>query len=125
MPIPGNALHDAVSLMGQRLFEPPGVKGWDGGRRWINSSTMLVRINTALSAAAGAGQHGLRADDWVARSGFSDTDGAIEFALSVMLDGRADENLRHALDSHAGDDPAGALRTAVATIAASPAYQLA
>ncbi len=125
MSIPGNALHDAVSLMGQRLFEPPGVKGWDGGRRWINSSTMLVRMNTALSAAGGAGQHGLRADEWVARSGLTDALAAIEFALSVMLDGRADENLRLALSAHAGDDPAEALRTAVATIAASPEYQLA
>jgi uncharacterized protein (DUF1800 family) len=26
---------------GQGLFFPPNVKGWDGGRVWINSSTIL------------------------------------------------------------------------------------
>ena len=31
--------------LGQRLFYPPNVKGWDGGRAWINSSTMLARAN--------------------------------------------------------------------------------
>lgn len=31
--------------IGQGLFYPPNVKGWDGGRAWINSSTMLGRAN--------------------------------------------------------------------------------
>jgi uncharacterized protein (DUF1800 family) len=30
---------------GQSLFFPPNVKGWDGGREWINSSTLLARAN--------------------------------------------------------------------------------
>jgi uncharacterized protein (DUF1800 family) len=36
-----------LSRLGQRLFEPPSVKGWDGGRSWINPSTMLERLNFA------------------------------------------------------------------------------
>lgn len=39
-------LADACDLMGQNLFSPPSVKGWDGGRAWINTSTMFVRQNT-------------------------------------------------------------------------------
>lgn len=31
--------------VGQGLFFPPNVKGWDGGRTWINSSTLLGRSN--------------------------------------------------------------------------------
>ncbi len=31
--------------VGQGLFYPPNVKGWDGGRTWINSSTLLGRSN--------------------------------------------------------------------------------
>ena len=31
--------------IGQGLFFPPNVKGWDGGRAWINSSTLLGRSN--------------------------------------------------------------------------------
>lgn len=38
-------LNDALDLMGQDLFYPPSVKGWDGGRSWINTSTLYVRQN--------------------------------------------------------------------------------
>ncbi len=38
-------LNDALDLMGQRIFFPPSVKGWDGGRAWINTSTFFVRQN--------------------------------------------------------------------------------
>ncbi|GAB5404533.1 MAG: DUF1800 domain-containing protein [Aureliella sp.] len=31
--------------VGQGLYYPPNVKGWDGGRAWINSSTLLGRSN--------------------------------------------------------------------------------
>lgn len=40
-------------LMGQRLFAPPSVKGWDGGRTWINTSTMFMRQNTLLYLLTG------------------------------------------------------------------------
>ncbi|HED53789.1 MAG TPA: DUF1800 domain-containing protein [Phycisphaerales bacterium] len=38
-------LIDAMDLMGQNIFFPPSVKGWDGGRSWINTSTLFVRQN--------------------------------------------------------------------------------
>ncbi len=34
-----------LSGLGQSVFYPPSVKGWDGGKRWINSATMIGRIN--------------------------------------------------------------------------------
>ncbi len=47
------ALAIASDLMGQRLFAPPSVKGWDGGRAWINTSTMFMRQNTLLYLLTG------------------------------------------------------------------------
>lgn len=38
-------LADAMQQIGQGLFYPPNVKGWDGGRAWINASTILGRAN--------------------------------------------------------------------------------
>lgn len=38
-------LVDALDLMGQNLYMPPSVKGWDGGRSWVNTSTLFVRQN--------------------------------------------------------------------------------
>ena len=42
------ALAEACGRMGQSLFAPPSVAGWDGGPRWINSTAMLARANLAL-----------------------------------------------------------------------------
>lgn len=38
-------LASSIQEIGQGLFYPPSVKGWDGGRTWINSSTLLGRSN--------------------------------------------------------------------------------
>ena len=35
----------AMLTLGQGLLYPPSVKGWDGGRTWINSATLLGRSN--------------------------------------------------------------------------------
>jgi uncharacterized protein (DUF1800 family) len=43
----------ASDIMGQRLFAPPSVKGWDGGRTWINTSTVFMRQNTLLYLLTG------------------------------------------------------------------------
>jgi uncharacterized protein (DUF1800 family) len=34
-----------LRLLGQVPFYPPNVKGWDHGRAWINSNTLLMRAN--------------------------------------------------------------------------------
>ncbi|MDQ6882681.1 MAG: DUF1800 domain-containing protein [Candidatus Dormibacteraeota bacterium] len=42
----------AMAAMGQVLFYPPNVAGWPAGTSWINSSTLLNRINFTNAAAA-------------------------------------------------------------------------
>jgi len=41
------AAQNAMRQMGQILFAPPNVKGWDGGNEWISTSTLLFRYNFA------------------------------------------------------------------------------
>jgi uncharacterized protein (DUF1800 family) len=41
----------ALSPMGQDLFEPPDVAGWDAGRTWFATGAMLARMNFAASLA--------------------------------------------------------------------------
>jgi uncharacterized protein (DUF1800 family) len=48
----GFAVNDTLTLnpmlsMGQQLFEPPDVAGWDLGRGWFSSGGMLARMNFA------------------------------------------------------------------------------
>ena len=40
-------LGSAAARLGQDLFQPPSVKGWEGGRLWINSAMLLQRANFA------------------------------------------------------------------------------
>ncbi len=42
-------LANAMDGLGQRLFFPPSVAGWDMGRAWLNSQTFLLRQNLALA----------------------------------------------------------------------------
>ncbi len=41
----------AMKAMWQELFNPPNVKGWDGGADWINTTTLLTRFNFAMQLA--------------------------------------------------------------------------
>ena len=42
-------LSRAMEGLGQRLFYPPSVAGWEGGRAWLNGQTFLLRQNLALA----------------------------------------------------------------------------
>jgi uncharacterized protein (DUF1800 family) len=88
---------DAMGRMGQTLFAPPTVKGWDGGRAWLAAGSLLERIRFAARLAAEA------------------RDGAETLALA--FDGAAPEEVSHAIAS-----ATGAERVALAL--ASPEYQL-
>jgi len=48
-----SVLTDAMDMMGQSVFLPPSVKGWDGGRSWINTSTLFIRQNTLVYMLTG------------------------------------------------------------------------
>jgi uncharacterized protein (DUF1800 family) len=39
------ALDFILSRLGQLPFAPPNVRGWEGGRAWISSSTLMLRYN--------------------------------------------------------------------------------
>ena len=39
--------------LGQDLFAPPNVKGWDGGLSWINTANLLARYNYAAFLVEG------------------------------------------------------------------------
>lgn len=41
--------------LGQGLFYPPSVKGWEGGERWISSTGLLFRQNLAFELTRGTG----------------------------------------------------------------------
>lgn len=57
------ALARACTRMGQSLFRPPGVQGWQEGEAWIHSAAWIERCNFAARFAAGGfGSLGLTKD---------------------------------------------------------------
>ncbi len=50
---PPPATFTALRMLGQELFNPPNVKGWEGGVAWINTNTLLTRHNLALLLTTG------------------------------------------------------------------------
>jgi len=94
--------------LGQGLFEPPSVKGWDGGAAWINSATLIRRSNTArLFAVAAAplpvgGEGSMDAAAWAKVAPHSARTGAAALAdrlEKVFLAVPPSKATRHKLDA--------------------------
>ena len=98
-----------MAPMGQLLFYPPNVAGWPGGTSWINSSTLLNRINFTNAAAR--------------RAPAPSTAPTVDQLTATLIDGNVTSNTRDGLHAFAAahpDDQAGLLFMAMAT----PEFQL-
>lgn len=132
----------AMDMMGQNLLFPPSVKGWDGGRSWINTSTVFVRqnlMNYLLTGRLSSGYDStareerydpapvleplVRADPAAART----PDRVVEYLLRFTL-GRRDESA-HAVLTRFAAGHGGAVTPDIVTgmlllVGAMPEYQL-
>ena len=53
-------LVDQATFMGQTLFQPPSVEGWHEGVEWIDSGTLIERVNFASSEISNLEKPGVR-----------------------------------------------------------------
>ncbi len=84
------ALAQSLEGLGQRLFYPPSVAGWDGGRAWLNGQTFLLRQNLALALTSTTDDRfGRRTDPAsLARRHHRDTPPEqVDFFLQLFLQG--------------------------------------
>lgn len=80
-------LSRAMEGLGQKLFYPPSVAGWDGGRAWLNGQTFLLREHLALALTSTTdNRFGSHADPARLVNRYSPKDPA-EFFLKVFLQG--------------------------------------
>lgn len=68
LSVPPLARYSTARLraMGQQLFQPPNVRGWIGGRSWINSSTLAVRRQVVQQLFSPIREAALNADELAA-----------------------------------------------------------
>jgi len=52
LPEPSHSFQ-LLNSLGQNLFDPPNVKGWDGGITWITTSSLALRYEAASRLARG------------------------------------------------------------------------
>lgn len=103
---------DGLLSIGQGLFFPPNVKGWDGGRAWINSATLLGRANLMAKILKDSTTRfgGGSLVDYLNRHQASrGTDAVRHFErtlFAVPLDDNARQDLLGVLNSADGDEEA-------------------
>lgn len=106
--------------LGQDIFEPPTVKGWDGGRLWISSTTLIQRANfaTALLKSNQLGSisfAGLRVED--------DVNYFVDLLLARDVGPDAVAELRQFAKNQTGDAETR-LRSLAQFVMQMPEYQL-
>lgn len=103
-PADPRAMDNSLKMMGQELFNAPTVKGWDGGRDWINTATLFARYNlpaylvtgklpnTGRGAAPGAdrAQFAAFSSPWspqhdLADAAASTTDGIVDYYIRKLI----------------------------------------
>jgi uncharacterized protein (DUF1800 family) len=128
-----NVALGALRRMGQILFLPPNVKGWDGGSAWLNSQTVLTRENFASSLMAKMGnavwmQRAMASMDPVNVSRAlvaTVLQGDVSPASTAKLTGYLSGNNVSALAALSGENADQRIRGAAYLTMAMPAYQLA
>ena len=99
----------ASAAMGQVLFYPPNVAGWPAGTSWINSSTLLTRLNFVNGATQ--------------RMRLSSSSSTLDQLTSTLVDGNLSPTTKDGLEAFKAAHPqnqAGLLFMVLAT----PEFQL-
>ncbi len=128
--VPTLRLGGELAEAGQDLLRPPTIKGWLGGRYWLNPSAMIQRTQLAAALLTPGGAHGAGLDPAavVRRHGVSDPSEAAKFLLNLMLDGDVSAETRDRLAKRAAGAAAsglpGAARELARDLVSLPEFQL-
>ena len=145
-PLPRQII-GALRAMGQMPFNPPNVRGWVGGRSWINSTTLAARRQLVQALLSPLNRDSLNGDELLELD-LAAVNGATNFTLdptrladwaalapatltaqlvATALPGRRDAELERQISTFLAQSPAkkpAAVRAALATLLESPDYQL-
>jgi uncharacterized protein (DUF1800 family) len=120
------ALAVACERQGQELFYPPNVKGWEGGRTWLTSTTMLERGNWVSDVVWGNADLGMKPFDpleWAKRQGLP-PERAAAALTELLLQGDLDRRARALVERAAGAGTADGLRKALQLVLNTPDFHL-
>ena len=111
LDIPMTAIADpagTIRSFGQDLFNPPNVKGWPEGHSWMNTTTLLARINYATAVTQEMDRRGLMAQNLrnalpSSNMKIIDTDQLVDALWTILLPGHVPSiSTRNALLAYVG-----------------------
>ena len=123
-------LSNHLRELGQLVFYPPNVKGWNGGRTWINSSTLLGRANLVRTMVENPQTHygETTLDEYLDRYNLKSGDATVAFLdellLAVPLSGDVRTQLVQRLDAGGASRPRE-LKQLLHVLGSLPEFQLA
>ncbi len=117
-----------LSVLGQDVFEPPTVKGWEGGRQWINSAIILHRTRFAAELANGSKLGYVESPNQRIRErNLNSAERVVDFFSNLLIGRTFDASTRSTLVAFvrgSKKDADGSTRELIQLILASPEYQL-
>jgi uncharacterized protein (DUF1800 family) len=116
----GSAPLGLLNRMGMALFNPPSVAGWAWGAAWINTATLLERLNAAPNFMQAGGKVGEAA--LLERFGGPSPSAIVARLLDALVDDDVPPSVRSAIETDVGR---GAATQAGAPIRAGAATQAA
>jgi uncharacterized protein (DUF1800 family) len=99
-----------MAAMGQNLFNPPSVKGWDGGENWIASDVMMERFNFATRMISQKFDY---LDKYsspakiATEQGLTDAGETVDYFLSLLIENDAPQSVRERLVKYVSTDLSG------------------
>jgi hypothetical protein len=92
------------TYMGQELLNPPSVEGWHTGAEWINSGTLMKRVNFAASMLGDLSRPGIRAIvDRIKAQGDQSPEGLVDSCLDLIGPLELQPEVRQRLVEHASE----------------------
>jgi uncharacterized protein (DUF1800 family) len=117
-----------LAQLGQDVFEPPTVKGWDGGRLWISSASLLQRNNFAAALCTSTRYGAVLDSVTLADSqNWSAPEEVVEEYLEFMLARDVSDTKQRVLTSYLRDSGGGRnerVRGMIQLVMTMPEYQL-
>ena len=132
-----NQLASQAFYMGQGLLQPPTVEGWHEGVEWIDSGSLVERVNFAAKELGNPSNPGVRAIvDRLVRDGGTAQSAAdiVDGCLDLMGPLQVEDNTREAMVEFASqfgdidldaEESVAAVANVMRLIASSKEYQLA
>ncbi len=132
-----NQLASQAFFMGQGLLQPPTVEGWHEGIEWIDSGSLVERVNFAAAELGDPANPGVRSiADRLARDGgrHQSPEQVVDGCLDLMGPLSVEDDTRDAIIGFAAqfgdvdmddEDSAQAVANVMRLIASSKEYQLA